>query len=94
MTQRPCIRCLLSELPDGAALAEAVRERIAALPEEDRAPEAERRRRLEKCKACPRLNRGTCGACGCYVELRAARIRQTCPDVPDRWKMCEINITK
>ena len=94
MTGKPCSRCLLSEIPDEAALAEAIRERILALPEEERAAETERRRRLGICKDCGELNRGTCGACGCYVELRAARIRQSCPDVPDRWKMCEKNITK
>ena len=94
MTGKPCIRCLLSEIPDEAALAEAIRERIAALAEEEKAQETEWQRRLDICKSCQKLNRGTCGACGCYVELRAARIRQTCPDVPDRWKMCEKNITK
>ena len=49
MTGKPCIRCLLAEIPDEAALAEAIRERISGLPEEDRAPETERRRRLSAC---------------------------------------------
>lgn len=94
MTGKPCIRCLLAEIPDEAALAAAIRERIAGLPEGERAPERERQRRLGACKECEKLNRGICGACGCYVELRAARIRMGCPYVPDRWKMCEKNITK
>ena len=38
MTGKPCIRCLLAEIPDEAALAAAIRERIAGLPEEERAP--------------------------------------------------------
>ena len=29
-------------------------------------------RRLAICKECEKLNEGTCLACGCYVELRAA----------------------
>ncbi len=83
--RKPCIRCLLSELPDERALSEIIRERIAQMPESERATEAERQRRLSRCRACGKLNRGTCAACGCYVELRAARRRMSCPDVPDHW---------
>ncbi len=82
---RPCLRCLLSEIPDQAALADAIRERIESLPPEEKAPAAEWHRRLNLCRACTSLNRGTCAACGCYVELRAARLHKTCPAVPPRW---------
>ena len=82
---KPCIRCLLSEIPDEAALAAAIRERIEGLPAEERAGKAERIRRLELCRECGRLNRGTCAACGCYVELRAAKKKMSCPEVPPKW---------
>ena len=35
--------------------------------------------RLAVCKACDRLNAGTCNACGCYVELRALTGVSHCP---------------
>ncbi|MBO7662709.1 MAG: hypothetical protein J6U01_05020 [Clostridia bacterium] len=82
----PCVRCLLSELPDEKALAEILRERLAQLSPEERVPEAVRQRRLDVCRACGRLNRGTCTACGCYVELRAARRGRSCPEGPEKWE--------
>lgn len=35
--------------------------------------------RLVVCKSCEHLNAGTCNACGCYVELRAAAKIAHCP---------------
>ena len=35
--------------------------------------------RLNVCKECDYLNEGTCNACGCYVELRAAAKTGRCP---------------
>lgn len=35
--------------------------------------------RLAICKECSRLEAGTCQACGCYVELRAAVKKNRCP---------------
>ena len=81
---RPC-RCLVGEMPDQAELARILRERIDTIPEEERTPEEEYTRRLEQCRACGDLNRGTCALCGCYVEIRAARQEQRCPAVPGKW---------
>ena len=72
-------------MPDQRELAEIIRDRIAAMPEEQRADEATVSARLEACRACDRLTNGTCGLCGCYVELRAAKRAQRCPDVPGKW---------
>ena len=72
-------------MPSEQALAEIIRDRIAAMPEEQRAEEAVMAARLEACKACDHLMSGTCALCGCYVELRAAKRVQACPDVPKRW---------
>lgn len=84
MTGRPCLRCLLSQAGE-ADLAQAIRERIAAMPPEERAPQALYEQRLTACRACPSLNAGTCTKCGCYVELRAARLASVCPHEEKRW---------
>lgn len=82
---RICKRCLIGDIPDQASLAELIRERIALLPEEQRADEALTASRLDVCRACDHLNSGTCALCGCYVELRASKRHMRCPDVPARW---------
>ena len=64
-------------------MAEADAKKIAvyreAIKKKDRVPEAEYEARLAVCKTCDFLNAGTCGACGCYVELRAAAKAGRCP---------------
>ena len=50
-----------------------------AIKKEDQVSESEYERRLTVCKTCELLNAGTCGACGCYVELRAAAAVSKCP---------------
>lgn len=72
-------------MPSEAALMENIRDLIALLPEEQRADEALWRERLDCCRRCDHLNDGTCALCGCFVELRAAKQRMRCPDVPTRW---------
>lgn len=52
---------------------------MKAIKSSDRVAEEEYERRLLFCKACELLNAGTCGACGCYVELRAAALVGHCP---------------
>ena len=81
---RPC-RCLIAEMPDEKALARVIRERTAQIPEAERCPPDLYRQRLDVCRACGKLNRGTCALCGCYVEIRAARGRMRCPDMPPGW---------
>ena len=62
-----------------------VKELIETIPEEDKTDEAEYRRRLDICRKCESLINGTCKKCGCYVELRAAGRKRTCPDTENRW---------
>ena len=50
-----------------------------AIKKADRVQEQEYERRLAFCKNCELLNAGTCGACGCYVELRATAKVGHCP---------------
>ncbi len=77
-------RCLLKEAGETEITA-AIAEYIAGLDESIRTPEAAYRERLRLCLGCPHLLNGTCRLCGCYVETRAAKMGQKCPDVPARW---------
>lgn len=83
--RRICKRCLLSQVPDMAELAKVIRERIALLPEDEKVSEQVMGERLSVCSRCDHLNDGTCGLCGCYAELRAAKARMRCPCVPAKW---------
>ena len=35
--------------------------------------------RLGYCRQCDKINQGTCLACGCFVEIRAATKKGRCP---------------
>ena len=78
MPDRPCKKCFISEQSGKAA--EDIRKLLAALPEKEKASHEEYHRRLEICKNCEKLSEGTCLACGCYVELRAAKKDGKCPE--------------
>ena len=72
-----CKKCLLREMAEAdAKMIETYKE---AIKKEDQVSESEYERRLTVCKTCELLNAGTCGACGCYVELRAAAAVSKCP---------------
>lgn len=72
-----CKKCLFREM------AEADRKMIEkykeAIKQADQVTPEEYECRLSACKDCELLNAGTCGACGCYVELRAAAKIGHCP---------------
>lgn len=75
----PCKKCLLVDMTDEADVLRTVREMIDAMPDDQRADDELYARRLEVCRGCESLLKGTCIRCGCYVELRAAKKHQTCP---------------
>ena len=58
---------------------EMIKKYKEAIKKADRVQEEEYERRLAICKGCGLLNAGTCSACGCYVELRAAAKAGRCP---------------
>ena len=74
---RPC-RCLLIET-GREDIAKDIERRIEKLPQSERAPAEEYKRRLEICTACDFLADGTCLKCGCYPEFRAAFRKNACP---------------
>ena len=73
-----CRKCLLADLDNEKLLAD-VRQAIDRLDESMKVSSGVYEKRLEICKSCDYLNEGTCGACGCYVELRAAAKTGRCP---------------
>ena len=75
----PCRRCLLVDLTDEKEILRTVREMIEAMPDAQRADETLYQTRLNICRDCDSLLKGTCVRCGCYVELRAAKKIQCCP---------------
>ncbi len=83
MEQRICTRCLLREMIASDASKQAELEMIKkyrdAIKQSDRVSEEEYENRLSVCRECEKLLSGTCGACGCYVELRAVGKASHCP---------------
>ncbi len=78
MSMPKCGKCLLSEF-DSEAFARDIKDYIAIIPEELKTPPEIYSGRLEICKKCSTLLDGLCGECGCFVEVRAAKLSQKCP---------------
>ena len=78
-------KCLLRDM-SGVPL--ELEEYIESISLDDRTPDAEYEKRLSICKSCPQLLEGTCLACGCYVEVRAAFRVKKCPLFPPQWSAC------
>lgn len=76
--RKPCLKCLLREL-DERAYMEKLHRYIELLDVDVKAPKGLYEDRLAVCKTCEYLEEGTCQACGCYVELRAAVRKNRCP---------------
>jgi hypothetical protein len=77
MSLNVCKKCLLREMAE--ADQKMIEKYKSAIKLEDQPSPEEYERRLAICKECDRLNAGTCDACGCYVELRAASKMAHCP---------------
>ncbi len=82
-TKPICKKCLLMDIDIEAYSAKIGR--ILDLTEESRKADDELyRQRLAVCRSCEKLSAtgeetGTCLACGCFVELRAALKESRCP---------------
>ena len=76
--KRICRRCLLKEF-DEKAYRETIEEYILRMGPSMRIDDDGYQKRLDICKDCEKLIQGTCQACGCYVELRAAAKTGRCP---------------
>lgn len=80
---RECKKCLLYESAEADMLAD-IESRINKLTPQERADDDVYSHRLALCQQCDNLISGVCMKCGCYVEFRAAFIKQKCPDTRDR----------
>lgn len=58
---------------------------IAQIDSDLKADDTLYQNRLAHCKKCDNLLDGMCKICGCYVELRAAMKKNTCPDISKKW---------
>ena len=84
MSPKPCRKCLLAET-NQTELYATIQDYIKNIPPELATPQAVYKKRLSICKACTHLISGMCTLCGCYIELRAAKINQSCVEDKTRW---------
>ena len=56
---------------------------INGIDKKEKTPDNDYAVRLDICAECEKLMKNTCLACGCFVELRAAKKDSHCPD--KRW---------
>ena len=78
MNQRVCYRCLLRDLSK-EDYEQQIGKYLAKIKPEEKTDDTLYEYRLSVCKSCDSLLNGTCNACGCYVELRAAAKGASCP---------------
>lgn len=86
MSEIGCRMCLLRDM-DKNEYFKGIQKRIDSLDEEIKADQASYEGRLAICGACGYLRDGFCGACGCFVELRAAVAVNRCPY--EKWPLNE-----
>ncbi len=76
---RACKRCLLREMAEQEEYFHSLRDYINNMDPDLKAEEHLYEGRLAVCRECAMLLQGMCRSCGCYVELRAAVAKNTCP---------------
>lgn len=87
-----CRRCLLADMEEERPLHLLMREWLDSMPEEHKAAPEIYLARLSACATCDELMNGMCRLCGCYVELRAAKANQRCPNAPSKWGAIDHNV--
>lgn len=80
-----CRQCLLRDMADEDGFYRGVLRYRSVLSEEERTPDGAYEARLSVCRSCGSLENGTCRQCGCFVEMRAARIDMHCPKKDAMW---------
>lgn len=76
---RFCRKCLTRDIIDKDDYFKTLHQLIENIPKDQKADTTLYEARLADCQACERLYDGLCSACGCYVELRAAKASNDCP---------------
>lgn len=82
--RRVCKKCLIRDMADQAEYFQNMYDYIARLDESVKADQPLYEKRLIICKNCDLLTDGMCRACGCFVEMRAAIGKNSCPY--DKWQ--------
>lgn len=82
--KRICKRCLAREMPD-ASYFQNMYDYINSLDTDIKTPDILYENRLSLCKECDNLLNGMCRVCGCFVEMRAAVNKNSCPAVHPHW---------
>lgn len=77
--RRYCRKCLTRDMIGQEAYFRSLQEYIANMEPDIKAAEALYEERLAICRECDLLMEGMCRSCGCYVELRAAVAKNSCP---------------
>ena len=80
-----CRRCLLRDMTDENDYYQSVLFYRSTLPKKKRTPDSEYETRVAACRECESLENATCRQCGCYVEMRAARLDMHCPRKDAQW---------
>lgn len=83
MSKKICKRCLIAEW-ENQVTADTIRDYVSVISPELKVDDRTYYARLEQCKSCDHLKKATCDLCGCFVEVRAVRKNQRCPNVNDR----------
>ncbi len=76
--RKPCRLCLLRDI-NPAEYEARVKRLINLLSPAEKTPADAYEARLQVCTTCSYLKDAFCGACGCMVELRAAKKAEKCP---------------
>ena len=76
--RKPCRLCLIRDI-NPAEYEARVKRLINLLSPAEKTPADAYEARLQVCTTCSYLKDAFCGACGCMVELRAAKKSEKCP---------------
>lgn len=77
---RVCRKCLTRDMIGEEEYFANLQEYIRNLDVDIKAEESLYETRLDICLSCDLLFQGMCRICGCYVELRAAITKNSCPN--------------
>lgn len=83
-SKRLCKKCLLYDYPEAKYFTHLY-EYINNLDADIKVDDTEYDRRLNICIECPDYFQGMCRVCGCFVELRAVILENSCASPDKRW---------
>ncbi|HOO27106.1 MAG TPA: DUF6171 family protein [Lachnospiraceae bacterium] len=78
-----CRKCLFDQIDQNSYI-KSIQNRIDSLDDEIRTVSKVYEKRLAVCGTCRYLKDDFCGACGCFVKLKAAIAVNRCPY--EKWK--------